>query len=166
MEAGTTDPSCFKDEATSDAYSASRSDDEVVLDVSRWYSKFTLDVIGEAGFGYHFGAVEGKTTKLAEAFGRVFATNAKKGGRSPLHFMLNRALGNLIIALPFDISNIVPVKVIRRVKKALETMNEVNAEILGAKKQEILTEGDDSLAKGKDIMTLLCELARCSVAPR
>ncbi|KAH9941609.1 cytochrome P450 [Epithele typhae] len=53
------------------------------IDVLPWLARATLDVIGEAGFGYHFGALEsaaerrGDESELARAYGVIFGTARK-----------------------------------------------------------------------------------------
>ncbi|QRV98591.1 cytochrome P450 family protein [Ceratobasidium sp. AG-Ba] len=43
-----------------------------VIDVLPWLSRATLDIIGAAGFDYHFNALDGEENELAEAFGKIF----------------------------------------------------------------------------------------------
>ena len=61
------------------------ANEPVRVDVLAWFARATLDVIGEAGFGYHFNSVataahkaDEKTSKdeneLAQAFGVIFAS--------------------------------------------------------------------------------------------
>lgn len=52
------------------------------IDVLPWFTRAALDIIGEAGFGYHFNALSagdggGKENELAEAFGVIFGTARK-----------------------------------------------------------------------------------------
>ncbi|KIK95802.1 hypothetical protein PAXRUDRAFT_826654 [Paxillus rubicundulus Ve08.2h10] len=47
------------------------------IDVLTWLSRATLDVIGAAGFGYHFNALAGQSDELANAYHLIFTT-AKK----------------------------------------------------------------------------------------
>lgn len=55
------------------------------MDVLAWFARATLDVIGEAGFGYHFNSLASAACKgdekagkseneLAQAFGVIFAS--------------------------------------------------------------------------------------------
>ena len=55
------------------------------IDVLPWLARATLDVIGEAGFGYHFRALDAAAerreseseSELARAFGVIFGTARK-----------------------------------------------------------------------------------------
>ncbi|THH06763.1 hypothetical protein EW146_g9513, partial [Bondarzewia mesenterica] len=47
------------------------------VDVLSWLGRATLDVIGEAGFGYRFDALTDTTNELASAFGIIFSTARK-----------------------------------------------------------------------------------------
>ncbi|TCD59981.1 hypothetical protein EIP91_010949 [Steccherinum ochraceum] len=48
------------------------------VDVLAWFARATLDVIGEAGFGYTFDSLSGgKESELAHAFGVIFSTARK-----------------------------------------------------------------------------------------
>lgn len=51
------------------------------VEVYSWMGRAMLDVIGQAGFGYDFGAVNGETNELGEAFREMF--NAQ-GSQTPL----------------------------------------------------------------------------------
>ncbi|CDO70484.1 hypothetical protein BN946_scf184569.g27 [Trametes cinnabarina] len=59
------------------------SDPACRIDVLPWLSRATLDVIGEAGFGYHFQSLDGAAehreneSELAQAFGVIFSTARK-----------------------------------------------------------------------------------------
>ncbi|KIJ14924.1 hypothetical protein PAXINDRAFT_78289 [Paxillus involutus ATCC 200175] len=44
------------------------------IDVLTWLSRATLDVIGAAGFGYHFNALAGQSDELANAYHLIFTT--------------------------------------------------------------------------------------------
>lgn len=152
------DPSCFKDVATSAAYQTSKPDDEIVLEVSRWLSRVTLDVIGEAGFGYEFGALEGKTSKLADAFSDLFNSNGKKPKPAPWKLLAGRGIQKIINKAPFDVSKYIPLDAVRRARAGLQAMEEASADIVQAKKAQVVEEGTDSMSGSKDLMTLLREL--------
>lgn len=131
-----------------------------MLDVSRYLSNVTLDVIGEAGFGYEFGAVEGKRTKLADAFAAMFNSSGRGARPTPMKLAIGRVVGDLMSAVPFDISRFIPMDQVQRVRAGLKAMEEQSAEIVQLKKEQIEAEGVDSLAGGKDLMSLLRESSR------
>ena len=39
-----------------------------MIDVTRWMSRMTLDVIGEAGFDYNFGALDDSNNPLSAVY--------------------------------------------------------------------------------------------------
>ncbi|KAK1233447.1 hypothetical protein PQX77_003399 [Marasmius sp. AFHP31] len=48
-------------------------DESEVLNIPRWISRATMDAIGQAGFGYDFGAMENKDDRLSTAYNNLFA---------------------------------------------------------------------------------------------
>ena len=61
----------FRDEAQATTYKEKRPDGETVIDVANWFSRVTLDVIGQTGFGFDFGALNGDSNELASAFSEL-----------------------------------------------------------------------------------------------
>ncbi|KAF8259373.1 cytochrome P450 [Lactarius quietus] len=57
----------WKDEiATSDQSTPS------LTNITPWISRATLDIIGQAGFDFHFGSLDGKETELSKMYGGLF----------------------------------------------------------------------------------------------
>jgi len=157
IEASTTDPTCFASDDALAAYQSSKPEGEIVLNVSTWLSRVTLDVIGQAGFGYSFGAVEGKTTKLAEAFQNMFAAGGTRKPLTPFMITIGRGLGKLIAVVPFDISGWLPIDRLKRLKAGLEALEEESRKIVQERKKVVEAEGEESLTSSKDLMSLLRE---------
>ncbi|KAK7056615.1 hypothetical protein VNI00_002332 [Paramarasmius palmivorus] len=62
----------------SEAKWPSENESGVRIDALSWLARATLDIIGEAGFGYSFNSLEGSgKDALAEAFGVIFSTARK-----------------------------------------------------------------------------------------
>ncbi len=79
MRTSTIEPLVFSSEEAEAAYKTSKApdDEEAVLEVSRWYARVTLDIIGLTGFGYDFNALSGEKNKLGEAFsGMLFVLHS------------------------------------------------------------------------------------------
>ncbi|VDC00881.1 unnamed protein product [Peniophora sp. CBMAI 1063] len=51
---------------------APNGDQAPVFNVHKWLSRTTLDVIGEAGFGFHFGALDDATHELSKIYDNLF----------------------------------------------------------------------------------------------
>lgn len=47
---------------------ASESSGSPTIDITKWISRMTLDVIGEAGFDYNFGALDNTDSALAAVY--------------------------------------------------------------------------------------------------
>ncbi|OSC99352.1 cytochrome P450 [Trametes coccinea BRFM310] len=120
------------------------------LDVSGDFSKMTLDIIGLAGFGYDFQALnaEGKSNEFNVAF-KEFSSNV---ARIPRHM---RYLWPYL--KPF------PIESIRRVQRVAATIRRISAQLLQERKAAILrekevkhTDGVQSTdLHGRDLLTLL-----------
>lgn len=129
------------------------------MNLSTWLSRVTLDVIGQAGFGYEFGAVEGKTTILAEAFQKMFAAGGTKKPPTPFWITVGRGLGRLLAVVPFDLAGWLPVDRLKRLKAGLLALEEESRKIVMERKKVVEAEGEESLTSSKDLMSLLRESA-------
>lgn len=58
----------FKDQLAVDKYESNKVEGEIVLDVSPWLSKLTLDIVSLSGFGTDFNTLDGGESPLADAF--------------------------------------------------------------------------------------------------
>lgn len=61
----------FKDEEAADKYESKKPEGEIVLDVSPWLSRMTLDIISLTGFGTEFNTLDGQSNQLADAFSKM-----------------------------------------------------------------------------------------------
>ncbi|KAI9059130.1 cytochrome P450 [Trametes sanguinea] len=120
------------------------------LDVSGDFSKMTLDIIGLAGFGYDFQALNdgGKPNEFSVAF-KEFSSNV---ARIPRHM---RYLWPFL--KPF------PIESIRRVQRVAATIRRISAQLLQERKAAILREKEaehpdgvqSTDLQGRDLLTLL-----------
>jgi hypothetical protein len=70
------------------------------LDILDWYSRCTLDIIGLAGFGYDFAALDGSQQSEMAAVVNMFMQGAS-GNRKPPPFIVKM----LMHVIPMLVSN-------------------------------------------------------------
>jgi len=126
----------------------------VVVEMGKWFSLVTLDIIGSCGFGYEFRALESASisgssnsqeksgSELAEAYNTIFNMG------SP-----SRIGAILTLILPFRLLHSLPLKRTREVMRAASTIRRVTARILAAKKSALATSPEDS--ESKDILSVM-----------
>ncbi|KAG0146478.1 hypothetical protein CROQUDRAFT_77651 [Cronartium quercuum f. sp. fusiforme G11] len=119
----------------------------LVINVLPWLSRATLDIIGSAGFGYKFGALDGdeSSSKLGEAFQKLSILGSEP--RRPVKMVL----GDLLRTVP---PSLLPYKLtsMRIIKASLSTMEAECRALLAKKKAEAAAGG--SLI-GKDLISVL-----------
>ncbi|KAH9937781.1 cytochrome P450 [Epithele typhae] len=126
------------------------------IDVLKWLSRATLDIIGLAGFNYEFNAINprGPPNELSEAFGQIFDPANRPS-----------ALSGLRIMTPF-LNELLPDAESRRQAKAQRAMRRIGMQLVQEKKAAIAAEGtikDTKLEesgsgidlRGRDLLTLL-----------
>ncbi|KAH9821277.1 cytochrome P450 monooxygenase [Melampsora americana] len=123
----------------------------LVIDVMSWFSRSTLDIIGSAGFGYQFGALESdeETSKLGKAFQRLNATGANQ--RTPFTTLISQMIQ--LLPAPLMIYKPALMKVI---DASLITMRSECKALLDVKKKEAAVKG----AAGKDLVSVLLRANR------
>jgi len=126
----------------------------VVVEMGRWFSLVTLDIIGSSGFGYEFHALESASisgssnseeksgSELAEAYNTIF-----NRGRP------SRILAILSLIFPSSLVQSLPLKRTREVARAASTIRRVTAQILAAKKSALAASPEDS--ESKDILSVM-----------
>ncbi|KAG8703083.1 hypothetical protein FRC09_004363 [Ceratobasidium sp. 395] len=117
---------------------------ETVIEVMSWLSRATLDIIGAAGFDYHFNSLdEGDEDELAKAFSKIFSEGQQ--------MTVLGILKNFIPAL-----SVIPDERSKRLKANMEIMNRIGMKVVQDKKatlsQELKT---GSTAQSRDLLTLL-----------
>ena len=129
-------------------------EDGVVVQMGRWFSLVTLDIIGSCGFGYEFRALESASvsggsniedksgSELADAYNTIFNT----GGPS-------RIVAMLAMIFPFQLVRSLPLKRTRDVAHAESTIRRVTAQIVAAKKSTLATSPEDS--ESGDILSIM-----------
>ncbi|KAG6331757.1 hypothetical protein ID866_7331 [Astraeus odoratus] len=118
----------------------------VEIDVCHWISKATFDVIGLAGFDYHFNAIQNESDELFHAYKEMFeiAISQCDGIRT-------------VIGIYIPLFNkIFPNKRIKTIGRCQEVIRRVAGRLIQQKKSRIL-EGEKTGTgySGRDLLTLL-----------
>ncbi|KZT57538.1 cytochrome P450 [Calocera cornea HHB12733] len=127
-----------------------RGDADAVVDVPKWMSRATLDIIGLAGFGYAFESLSDESNELARAFSDL----------------LNIQRPNLITILInfFPVIRHLPIKRNQLQKRAMATMRRVGLELVRRKKEAVMRSMDGKREEkdigrhqlaGRDLLTAL-----------
>ncbi|MCJ1351013.1 MAG: hypothetical protein MMC33_000995 [Icmadophila ericetorum] len=114
--------------ARTEATQAGKKEDEptTVIEVSDWASRVTLDIIGVAGMGQDFGAIEDPNTELNRIYRTIFSPNAQA-----------KMLGILGIFLPFFIIQMIPVKRNSDVVVAVASIRKVCRQLIQSKQRKL-----------------------------
>ncbi|RDB17901.1 hypothetical protein Hypma_000804 [Hypsizygus marmoreus] len=125
------------------------------IDVLAWLARATLDIIGEAGFGYHFNSLSATSTQneLSAAFGVIFSTARKF-----------RVITILQVWFP----------ILRRFRrnsaamnKARETMDRIGMELIERKRAEVSVDlqQDKQSSTGRDLLSVLIRSNMSNLSP-
>lgn len=150
-EAAGTAPA-FDDPAASSSSSSSSStsgDEEKGkgrrVDMSRWASLATLDIIGAAGFGYDFGAL--KRGDHANELSAAYASLLRRDKAAMITFVLN-------MMLPWWLIFRLPTERAKTIRKANKTIRQVCSQLIKDRRAVQLS-GDQKEGDGKDILSVM-----------
>lgn len=121
-----------------------------VIEMGRWSSLATLDIIGRAGFGYEFRALEtgsedGESkNELAQAYSTLFKP-------TKLAFALHIAR----LTIPRWLLEALPLPRKKELRKASETLKRVSVEIINAKKLELAEKKNGGSGGERDILSTM-----------
>ncbi|KIK97745.1 hypothetical protein PAXRUDRAFT_824616 [Paxillus rubicundulus Ve08.2h10] len=121
-------------------------DKGVEIDVCHWISRATFDVIGLAGFDYHFNAIQNESDELFAAYKEMFEIAVSQGDG------LRTVLG-----IYFPLLNVLlPDQRVKTVKRCQTVIHRVAGKLIQSKKTRIM-EGEKSGSgyADKDLLTLL-----------
>lgn len=121
--------------------------DGVTMDILAAMNRVTLDIVGLAGFGYKFDALESREDDLSSAFDAIMKTD-----NSPAQSTIIPLIGSIA---PWIISIPVGVNLTRHRAKAI--MDKMGMEIIQERKRILIEEEASGTkgAAGKDLLTLL-----------
>lgn len=116
----------------------------VVIEMSQWLSRSTLDIIGSAGFGYEFNCVKNDddSNELVKAYRKVFSPASKT-------VQIIRVIYQY---LPEWLINLIPLKRRKEGLQAIELLKSMCTRMVREKKQEYETGGK---VGQKDILSLV-----------
>ncbi|KAH9989045.1 cytochrome P450 [Russula compacta] len=114
-----------------------------LINVTVWFSRATLDVIGEAAFDYQFGSLDDVKTPLAKQYDNLFIDSTLYPSGYALVF---RESWNFIPELLLKYARYVPAREYRRFRSFLDYIRNFARGLI----EESKAKGD-----GKDIMSLL-----------
>lgn len=111
-----------------------------VVEIGNWMSRVTLDIIGVAGMGYDFNAIQDPTTELISTYRSVFSPSRQA-----------QVLGFISLLLPFWLVRALPFQRNFQVVKAVRTIRRICRQVIDKKKEEL--EGKDKHV-GIDILSV------------
>jgi len=117
------------------------------VDLARWSSLATLDIVGAAGLGYDFREMEtgGEGSRLARAYQTILDERPSSPPSSTWIKVVNVLLPGWILAS-------LPTERAQMFKKASHTLMEVSSELVANKRQEI---AEQKVGDEKDILSVL-----------
>ncbi|KAI0763556.1 cytochrome-450 hydroxylase [Trametes elegans] len=119
----------------------------VKLDVCHWVSRATFDVIGLAGFDYHFNAIRDESNELFMAYKEMF------------EIAVSQHTGKLwdVVVLYFpELDRLFRTERFKVIQKSQEVINRVAGRLIQEKKRKIEeAEKADSVYNGKDLLSAL-----------
>ncbi|GAA5844473.1 hypothetical protein JCM9279_006317 [Rhodotorula babjevae] len=152
------DRSAWKDEAQRAAYEEARKegDEETVQDVMKWMNRVTLDIIGEAGFGYEFNSLSLQHNAFGRVFSSMFSPRASAVKPGPRAVLVQRFIAGVMRHAPLmSLADWIPNASMRQFRDAFRFVETESMKILQAKKGEVEKDGLDSVAGKKHLIALL-----------
>jgi cytochrome P450 len=120
----------------------SEKDNSSVLEIGSWASRVTLDIIGVAGMGHDFNAIQNPESELNTCYRAIFTPNRSA-----------QLLGLLGLFLPSFVLTNLPIKRNHEIESARKLIRKVCQELID-QKRSIMEKGQSS---GKDILAVALE---------
>ncbi|KAF8466991.1 cytochrome P450 [Kalaharituber pfeilii] len=114
----------------------------VIIEVSCWLSRVTLDIIGSTGFGYEFNCVRNNYNELITAYRNVFEPVTKD----------QKLIACVMLYLPLWMVNLIPSKQRRQAQEAIAMVKGLCMRMVREKKREYETGGK---VGEKDLLSLI-----------
>ncbi|KAL8977338.1 MAG: hypothetical protein Q9205_006837 [Flavoplaca limonia] len=129
-------------ESTQNQHTETSSDATQVpaVEIGDWSSRSTLDIIGSAGMGHDFGAIQDPKTELNTTYRTVF----QPSGQAKL-------LGILSLFVPFWLVRSIPVARNKQIPEAAQTIRRICRQLIEPKKRSLETKDEEP---GKDIISV------------
>ncbi|KAI5822218.1 cytochrome P450 [Schizophyllum commune Tattone D] len=125
---------------------------EVELNILNELSRMTLDVIGKAGFGYDFGALDddAESSELGRAFAKFFGVPPKS---APLIERLGRKWREIQVVLP--LARLIPAPGASQERAARKTMERIGRGLLAEAKANAAANEIKSGTEARDLLSVL-----------
>jgi cytochrome P450 len=111
-----------------------------VVEVNHWANKVTMDIIGVAGLGRHFNALQNSNDELIKNYEELLEPTTEKGMYFTASLLLPR---RLIFALPWKLNSIL--------KATMKTLREICGQLVRDKKELAKAQPEEHV----DILSLL-----------
>ncbi|GAA6004159.1 cytochrome P450 [Rhodotorula paludigena] len=156
VESSAGDSSAWRNEQQRLAYEEKKPKGEIVQDVMKWMNRVTMDIIGEAGFGYHFNSLSLEHNAFGRVFTSVFTPRASAAKPAPRDVLIQRFVAGVIRRLPLmSLADWIPNPSIKQLRDAFKLVEVESMKILQAKKSEVEKDGLESVQGGNDLIALL-----------
>ncbi|EGG00296.1 uncharacterized protein MELLADRAFT_93703 [Melampsora larici-populina 98AG31] len=125
----------------------------VVINVHAWLSRATLDIIGSAGFGYHFGALEGdmNSSEMGKAFhyliSYLYDRRLSSKSRTPPKMLRD----NILQSIPSSLRLYKPISM-KLIEESLKTLERESSAVFSKKRKEAEAGG---VLGDKDLISVL-----------
>jgi cytochrome P450 len=123
--------------------SADSEEATAVVQFDKWINRATLDIIGVAGMGCDFGAIDNPNNELSVTYRRIFAPSKQA-----------RYMGLIALFIPFWVLRMLPLQRNLDVAVAAEKIRASSRELIEKKQREIQEKGSSS---HKDILSVALE---------
>lgn len=98
-----------------------------VIEMQRWCSRATLDIIGQTGFGYDFESLKDDENELAKAYKAVFSPVSRQ--QQLLHLLMQSSPQWLVKRIPSERN--------RRMQEAVRTVKDLCKRMIREKRREL-----------------------------
>ncbi|EKM51202.1 uncharacterized protein PHACADRAFT_165799 [Phanerochaete carnosa HHB-10118-sp] len=133
----------WKDELQSSPYS-----DGMVYPVNKWFSRVTLDILGETAFDYSFGAIDNKENEVSSAVATMF--NDSRLHPSKLDLLFKRTW--YMVPQPgLQLMRYIPTKEDKRFRRCRKVIDRVSQQLIDEKREALLAESKSN----QDIFSVL-----------
>lgn len=123
-----------------------RQTDFFVVPFANRLNRTTLDIIGTAGMGVEFGAIQDPNAELAVTYNKLFKPTTQ-----------GKILGLLSVFLPWSIVEVIPIARNETVEDAVATIKAASRRVIQAKKRKLVEEKGDRSMKEVDIISVALE---------
>ncbi|GJE93558.1 cytochrome P450 [Phanerochaete sordida] len=126
--------------------------------INKWFSRATLDILGETAFDYNFGAVDDKENEVSKAFHEMFLDSRM---RPPKWDLLFKRTWYFLPKSLYPLIQHVPTREFMRFHRCKVVVDRVSQRLINEKREAVLAESQSS----RDIFSVLVR-ANVSTNPK